>query len=219
MIENYITHNRIIQGEPALEDYLRRDTDSFQSIIDEAFDEYLCDMKDRQVDLKKLGVHLPIPKDGVSEEDTIERRRVVVYANDEGFLVLQGSNTKDGTFIDIKNLDIPSEGKFDFIFSALFKFYKIRYESGDISDWSAYLYETTFDYPLLYLMRSKIYLSLYNRNGDDAFKEKAEYYRNEYLQKVADKPASHYYYDFDGDGKVTNYEASKPSVHKITIRP
>lgn len=219
MIENWITHARIVQGEPALDDYLMSDQSSFDDIIDEAYDEYLCDMKDRQVDLRRLGIQLTLPIDEtVSAEDTVERRRIVLTVDGLYEFTLQGCNTSDGTFEDVKEIATTGAGATSYILPKTFKYYKLIVDSGS-GTYSAYLYETTFDYPLLYLMRSKVFFSVYHRNGDDAFKEKAEYYKNEYKMKVSDKPASHYYYDYDDSGDVSDYEADKPSIHKITIRP
>jgi len=219
MIENFITSERIYSGEPALEDYLRSDQSSFNEIITEAFDEYLCDMKDRQVDLRRLGLRLTIPADGtVSAEDTVERRRVVVTSDGAITLTLKGCNTSDGTYEDVKSIVITEATTVSYLIYTTYKYYKLTVASGTAA-YSAYMYETTFDYPLLYLIRSKIFYSIYHRGGDDAFREKAEYYKNEYMSKVANKPASHYYYDLDDDGEVTDYEADKPTVHKITVRP
>ena len=219
MIENFITSERIYQGEPALEDYLRADQSSFSEVITEAFDEYLCDMKDRQVDLRRLGLRLVIPADEtVSEEDTVERRRVVVTSDGVIVLSLLGCNTSDGTFEAIRSIVITEASTVSYLIYTTYKYYKLEVVSGSAT-YSAYMYETTFDYPLLYLIRSKIFYSIYHRGGDDAFREKAEYYKNEYMAKVANKPASHYYYDIDDSGEITDYEADKATVHKITVRP
>jgi len=219
MIENFITQARIIQGEPALEDYLRSGQSSFNEVSAEAYDEYLCDMKDRQIDLRRLGLRLDLPDDeSVSAEDTVERRRIVITTDGAMVFTLKGCKTADGTFEDVSDIVITAAGEHTELFYKTFKFYKLERTDGT-GVYSAYLYETTFDYPLLYLIRSKVYFSIYHRSGDDAFREKSEHYKKEYQMKVADKPASHYYYDFNDDGKVSDYEASKPAVHKITIRP
>jgi hypothetical protein len=217
MVENFITQERIIQGEPSLDDYLRSDQIDFSSICSEAYDEYLCDMKDRRVDLRRLGLRLELPNDeSLSELDVAERRRVVIATSGASIFTLQGTNDEDLT--DIQTFTFTESGTYSFLIFNTFKYYKLVKVSGTVT-YSAYMYETTFDYPLLYLMRSKIYYSLYHRNGDDAFKEKAEKYHFDYMKKVADKPASHYYYDENDDGEVSIREASRNTIQRVTIRP
>lgn len=228
MIENYITQERILQGEPYLDSYLAENQLDFTEITDEAFDEYLNDVKNQQVDLRKLGKRLSLQTSvtktdtydsAISEVDNIERRRLVIDVTDltgDAVFALQGSND-ESTYCDVKtDIQFSVKGSHAYLFSSVYKYYRLQLTSiGTTITYSAYLYETTFDFPLLYLMRSKIYYSIYHRNGDDSFKEKADTYQAKYMDKLVN---THYFYD-ESDDEEISVDETEDNLGEVTFRP
>lgn len=228
MIENYITQEKILQGEPHLDSYLSEVQLDFTEITDEAFDEYLNDVKNQKIDLRKLGKRLTLESavtktaaftGTVSEEDFVERRRLVINVTTitgNTVFALQGSND-EVTYYDVKtDIQFDSKGEHTYLFSSIYKFYKLNLTSITTTiTYSAYLYETTFDFPLLYLMRSKIYHSIYHRNGDDSFKEKADTYQTKYMDKLVN---THYFYDTSDDEAISEDE-TEGDLKEVTFRP
>lgn len=229
MIENFITQEKILQGEPHLDSYLAIENQlDFTDITDEAFDEYLNDVKNQKVDLRKLGKRLSLQIsvtktaafDGIiSEVDNVERRRLVIEVvalTGDAVFSLQGSNDET-TFSDVKtDIQFNITGNHIYLFSSIYKFYRLRLISIGITiTYSAYLYETTFDFPLLYLMRAKIYHSIYHRNGDDAFKEKSDTYQAKYVEKLVN---THYFYDESDDEEISEDE-TEDDLGEVVFRP
>lgn len=228
MIENYITQERILQGEPHLDSYLAENQLDFSEVTDEAFDEYLNDVKNQKVDLRKLGKRLTLESSGTqtaaftgtaSTEDFVERRRLVINVTaitGDAVFALQGSND-ESTYYDVKtDIQFSVTGEHVYVFSSVYKFYRLNLTSiGTTITYSAYLYETTFDFPLLYLMRSKIYHSIYHRNGDDSFKEKADTYYAKYQDKLVN---THYFYDESDDDLISEGE-KEDDLKEVVFRP
>lgn len=231
MIENHITQERILQGEPHLDSYLSDSQLDYEEITSEAFDEYLNDVKNHRVDLRKLGKRLPLEATALtktaaytgtkSNEDLIERRKLVIdvtVINGAAVFKLEGTNDNGTTYYEVRYIQFNNTGKHTYLITDVYKRYRLSLvsitsasEGSETITYTSFLYETTFDFPLIYLIRSKIYHSLYHRGGDDAFKEKSDTYMDKYRDKLAN---AHYFYDADdsGDITVTETEVSTTDV-------
>lgn len=240
MIESYLTHGKILEGEPYLDGYLKQGEQiDFKDIMDEAYHQYLTDVKNRRKDLRKLGIRLSLQTSVtktaafdsiISAQDFVERRRLVIDCTDitgNAIFNLQGTNDDGTNYYDISSLimedgktgediQFSTIGKRPFVFMDVYEKYRLRLISiGTTITYSAYLYETTFDFPLIYLTRAKIYNSLYLRQSDDNFLQKAEKYENMYGAALED---TYYFYDKSGDETISEEEA-ETSIGEVTFRP
>ena len=81
--------------------------------------------------------------------------------------------------------------------------------------YSSDLYSTRFDFPLLYKKLSRIYYSLFHKNGDDAFLTKSEYYENKYQASLVN---TQFPIDEDLSGDVSEDELDT-DTHQVVFRP
>lgn len=228
MIENYITQARVLQGEPHLDDYLSDSQLDYEEITSEAFDEYLNDVKNQRQDIRKLGKRLFLEATAltkteaytgtISDEDFVERRRLVIDVTaitGTAVFKLEGTNDGGTTYYNVKtDIQFNNTGRHTYLISDIYKKYRLSLVSiGTTITYTAFLYETTFDFPLLYLIRSKIYHSLYHRAGDDAFKEKSDTYMEKYRDKLVN---THYIYDADDSESITEDE-TETSTTDVTF--
>ena len=229
MIEDFITHERLLKTEPAIDGYLSSTQINFDEIINDAFEEYLNDVKNQNYIVRKLGKRLSLQASvikttafdsAISDEDKVERRRLIIDISaitGTSVFSLQGSNDDGDNYTDVKTgIIITQEGNYDYTFWNVFKKYRLRLLSiGTTVTYSADLYETTFDFPLLYKKLSKIYYSLFHKSGDDAYQTKAENYENRYQQALS---TTHYFYDEDDTGDISADEAEQ-DTRQIIFRP
>jgi hypothetical protein len=229
VIENFIDTARLIKNEPALQNYFQSNQLNYDDISSESYEEYLNDVKNQRIDLRKLGIRLPLvisstqtsatDNPWTSNDDIVERRRLIIDVTacvGNAVFSLQGS--PDTTVVtDIRtNIVISQAGNYSYIFQKTFKRYRLRLLSiGTSITYSSELYETTFDEPLLCLTLSNIFGSLYHSSGKDAFQDKFKYYRDKYLDKLVN---THYFYDEDESGLISLDEALQ-SQEQITLRP
>lgn len=231
MIQNYITQEEILKGEPHLDSYLKSSELSYSNIVDEAFNEFLSDIKNQRYDLKKLGVKLSLQTSVTksaaysgdwSTEDFVERRRLIVNVTStdgNAIFKIEGSNDDDyATTYTIKDdIQFTKNGENTFLINDVYKFYRfslVSISTGNIT-YTADLYETTFDYPMLFLIRSKIYHSLYVSNNNDAFKEKSDTYYSKYMDRITN---GYYPYDLDQSGTIEEDESNQIG-NTVTFTP
>lgn len=216
MIESFLTHEMIISGEPALDDYLRSDQLDFSSIKDESFNEMLKDLIDQNLDIKKLGKRLSLQSSttktavytGVwSDEDFAQRLRLVIDVSavtGNNSFTLQGTDD-DGVTVEtvITGMVISKKGKYTFLISSLYKNYRLNLTvAGTTITYSAYMVEE--QYTILHRLKTRadIYHSLMAAQGD-MWQGKFEQYLMKYEKSLAD---TKFYYDEDDSGGISEGE-------------
>ena len=224
MIESFITQEMILKGEPHLDNYLSDSQLSFDDIAEESFSEYLQDVKNQKFDLRKLGKQLSLQTEVSNTsaytgtwttEDYVERRRLVINITAQvgnAVFALQGSDDKT-TIYDVKtDIQTAKAGKYNYIFNNVYKYYRLKLISIVTSiTYTGYLIETTFDFPIIFLTRAKIYHSLFLRDSSDAFEKKYELYMDKYRNLLTNE--TNYIYDADDTGDISEDEAE----HNIDV--
>ena len=209
MIETFIDHTDVTKREPSLLDWLRQDEVNFEVIVDEAKEVLEQDVRARGYKLKYLCTHLDL-EDGVkSEQDYIERNRLIIEASaitDVPVFTLSGTNDLTSeTYTEIEDIQIPEIGTHTFTFNKLYKYYKL--DLTGTCTFEAYLVERSFDYALINLDLSMIFKS--RARLDDEFDSKAEYYYRMYEKFLDD---SRFSYDENEDGVIKEEEQI---IHRV----
>lgn len=239
MIKSFLNEEMVIQGEPALDDYLRSDQIDFDNIRLEAFQDMVKDFVDMNLILRRLSVPLALQAsqtltaaaDGtISEEDYAQRGRLelkVTGLTGTAIFQLEGTNDdgvtyyavevvdKDGTVSD--NIAITAIGTYDYFMNGYYKKYRFNLESIDTTvTYSASLYENIFTILHRDKTRAKIYKSLKAIQGD-IWDGKYKEYLNNYERMLT---GSKWYYDSDEDEKINESESDKESFSQyVVFRP
>ena len=226
MIESFLTHEMVISGEPALDDYLRPDQLNFDSIKDESFNEMLKDLIDQNLDIKKLCKRLSLQSSvtktaaytGVwSDEDFAQRMRLVIDVTaltGKSSFTLQGSDDGGTTvYTVLTGLITPKIGKYTFLISSLYKKYRLNLTTaGTTTTYSAYLIEE--QYTILHRLKTRagIYHSL-KASDNDLWQGKFEQYLMKYEKSLAD---TKFYYDEDDSGEISDGE-SENNINETVV--
>ena len=239
MIKSFLSQEMVIQGEPALDDYLRSDQVDFDDISKEAFQDMVKDFVDMNLILRRLSVPLSLQAsqtltaaaDGtITDEDFAQRGRLelkVTALTGTAIFQLEGTNDggtvyyavevtdKDG--VTSENIAITETGTYNYFMNGYYKKYRFNLESiGTTVTYSAALYENIFTILHRDKTRAKIYKSLKATQGDVWDGKYKEYLENyEGMLK-----SSKWYYDSDEDEEISESESDKESLqHNVVFRP
>ncbi len=239
MIKSFLTQEMVIQGEPALDDYLRSDQVNFDDIKLEAFQDMVKDFVDMNLILRRLSVPLAVQAsqtltaiaDGtITAEDYAQRGRLELKATGlTGTAIFQLEGTKnDGTnyypveVVDIngsvsETLTITATGTYVYFLNGYYKKYRFNLESAPTTiTYSANLYENIFTILHRDKTRAKIYKSLKAIQGD-LWDGKHKEYLDSYERMLTN---SKWYYDSDEDEEISESESDKESLSQnVTFRP
>jgi hypothetical protein len=216
MIESFLTHEMIISGEPALDDYLRSDQLDFTSIKDESFNEMLKDLIDQNLDIKKLckrlSLQTSVTKTAVytgvkSDEDYAQRLRLVIDVTaitGAHSFTLQGTDNDGVNYYDVSTgLTLSKKGVYTYLISGMYKKYRLNLVvSGTTITYSSYMIEE--QYTILHRLKTRadIYHSLMAAQGD-MWQGKFEQYLMKYEKSLSD---TKFHYDEDDSGEISEGE-------------
>jgi len=238
MIKTFLTHSQVVQGEPALDDYLRSDEVNFDGIKNEAFGDMLKDLIDQNLELKRMCVPLSLQAsvtktaafDGaISDEDLGQRTRLeikVTTLTGNAVFSIEGTNDNGTTYEEVEVLDssndsytnfaITTIGTFVYSLTGIYEKYRLRLLSiGTTITYSAKLYENTYTILHRDLTRKKIYGSLMAEQGD-LWAGKYVFYRESYDTMIK---TSKFYYDSDESGDYSEDESEKNLNVNVVFRP
>lgn len=238
MIESYLTHEMVIQGEPALDDYLRSTQVDFNDIKQESFTDLLKDLKDQNLRLKRLCTPLSLQSsvtkvavfDGaISSQDYVERLRLVIKVTaltGNAVFTLQGSDDSGTNYYDIDLVDneiatsssvtITEAGTYTYSLTNVYDKYRLRLISiGTTITYSSYLIEDTYTTLHRDKTRMKIYGSLM-ANAGDVWESKYKYYEQSYLSMLAN---TKFVYDSNESNTIDEDEADEPINNIVSFRP
>lgn len=239
MIKSFLTQEMVIQGEPALDDYLRSDQVNFDDIKLEAFQDMVKDFVDMNLILRRLSVPLAVQAsqtltataDGtITDEDYAQRGRLEIKATAiTGTAIFQLEGTNDGgtvyypvELVDIngnvsETLTIMATGTYVYFLNGYYKKYRFNLESAPTTiTYSANLYENIFTILHRDKTRAKIYKSLKAIQGD-LWDGKYKEYLDNYERMLTN---SKWYYDSDEDEEISESESDKESLSQnVTFRP
>lgn len=226
MIETYLTHDDIIAGEPALDEYLRSNQIDFNPVKDEAFRELLTDFKARDLSIRKLCKRLIVEDSGTktvaftgttSAVDNVERLRLnisVTAITGNAFFTFQGTND-EVTYYDLFNLTISKKGLYHYLLTEVYESYRLNLISiGTTITYSAYMNETIYDLLHLYKTRYMIYRSLMATQGD-IWQGKFEQYLAMYTDLLN---TGRFIYDSDDDESIDTDEANQ-DIRRVYFAP
>ena len=205
MLITKITHSDIIALEGELDKYLRESEIDFTEKISEAKGILEDLISHRGLLLRKICTTLPLSDSPKSDEDEIERRRVVIETTaltDEATILFEGTDdASDETWTTIKSDIVITEiGEYTFKINDTYKYYRLT-ATGTIT-YTGYLVETSWELSHLYKSLELIYHSI-NALSGDVYSEKAMYYRDLFNSVFQNAP---YSYDADDDGEVEHSE-------------
>ena len=187
MLKTYVTHERIVEFEPRVADYLASAQSDYTTIIAKAKEVLTQDLRSNRLELKKLCVPLSLQAStsettsatgSKSDEDTAERRIwvVTVTANgDTETFTLQGTNDDSSeTYTDITTLSFTSTGEDTTLFDDTYKYYRVNY-SGTSATYSSELVEESFYLAHIYKSLEMVYSQIQARAGDFWMEKKMQY--------------------------------------------
>lgn len=238
MVESFLTHEMVVQGEPALDEYLRSNQTDFNDIKQESYSDLLKDLKDQNLKLKRLCTQLELQAsttkttafDGeISSQDYAERLRLVIKVTDltgNAVFTLQGSDDNGTTYTDLEVIDnnvssatshtITEAGVYSYLLTNIYNQYRLRLISIDTTiTYSAYLIEDTFTTLHRELTRKKIYGSLM-ANAGDIWENKYKYYETSYLNMLN---TTKFIYDSDESNTIDEEESYANINQTIKFRP
>lgn len=213
MLRAYIQTSDLTSFEPMLADYYRSGQSDWSAILTDSQDIMEQEIKNRGLLLRNLCKTLTLTDATLSDEDAIERTRLVItstagtYTPTAPTILVQGSN--DGTtFTTITTLTIASNTTTYYTLSDTYKYYKLT-KSGVLT-YTAFLVERSFELPRTYLAISLALKSLQSQISD-AWESKAQYYMDLYNQAM---DRVQYSYDKDENGEVDSEEMK---INQVTF--
>ena len=239
MIESFLTSGMVVQGEPALDDYLRSTQVNFDDIKQEAFGDMLKDMVDQNLKLKRLCTPLELTPsitktaafldDTISDQDYAQRLRLVIKVTartGDAVFTLQGTDDDGDNYYDVNIVDkdvsssvahaISAIGTYCYSLTNLYDKYRLQLISiGTTITYSSYLIEEAYTTMHREKTRMKIYGSLI-ANGGDVWESKYKYYEQSYLNMLA---ITKFTYDTDLSGAIEEDEGDSNMQQTITFRP
>lgn len=212
MLRTSITTTDITNLEPALADFYRTSQTDYATQILNAKQQMEVDLKNRGRELRKLCPTFSLTDATKSDEDEIERTRLVLVitaVTNTATFVLQGTNDDSSeTYTTISTNDTLSyttTGTKTTTFSDTFKYYKLT-KTGTVT-YTAYLVERSFELPHIYLTIALIYKSL-QALVSDMWEAKAEHYMTMYRDSI-ERTLFSYDEDLDGDADSDELEISR----------
>lgn len=211
MIKTFVTHDSVCREQPKLQDFIRGGTKDWERIIDLTYNKLLIDLRNLQLDVKKLQTPLNVPFDNptagvftgeASSKDYVNRSVFYISGTNLTELEsyeLQGSDdqTTWTTVLDDIRLDTNGE-ETAYQISDFYHYYRLKRELGAEGVPNANLIEGVYHYLHLYLAISHVYSTLKRTSQDDWAMQQLEY-ENMYKDLLT---GSIYTFDHDADGEV-----------------
>lgn len=212
MLRSSITTTDITNLEPSLADYYRSGQIDYATQILNARHIMEVDIKNRGKELRKLCPKLSLTDATKSDEDDIERTRLVITVSaitGTATWVLQGTNDESSeTWTSITpsaTLSKNATGELTVTFYDTYKYYKLT-KTGTVT-YTAFLVERSFELPHTYLTIALIYKS--NKALlSDIWDEKAKEYMTMYYEAL-DRTLFSYDDDLDGDADSDSLELNR----------
>jgi len=237
MIKTFLTHSQVVQGEPALDDYLREGQMDFSLIKQEAFGDMLKDLIDQNLELKRMCIPLSLQASvtktdaftgAISDEDLGQRTRLelkVTAITGDAIFAIEGTNDDGTTYETIELITedgtatafgVNATGTFIYSLTGIYDKYRLKLLAiGTTITYSANLYENSYTILHRELTRKKIYGSLMAEQGD-VWAGKYIFYREIYDSMLK---TSKFYYDSDESGDYSEDEAEKNLNVNVVFRP
>lgn len=208
MINTNVNNITILEEEPSLQDYIRRDAVNYDAMVVKSYSEMLMDLRNRNYDLRRLATPLTVYASGsfvgvssgtVSTKDNINRsilKLTVTSIPSTEVFKLEGGDDTTGTFIQIGDLiTVAADGTYYIPLVDYYYYYKLTKVTATTSTVEAVLFESVYHYLHLYRALYNIYKSLV-KTSDDIWMIKAEKYLNDYNYLL---DSSSFSYDVDDD--------------------
>ena len=167
MIKSFLTQEMVIQGEPALDDYLRDDQVNFDDIRLEAYEDMVKDFVDMNLNMRKLCIPLSLKTSGavteatngtITDEDYAQRNRLLIDVTaltGTAVFELQGTNDDGTTYVTIKvinksgqtlsSIPVTEIGEYVYYSTGFYKKFRLNLLSITTTvTFSAELYENLF---------------------------------------------------------------------------
>lgn len=222
MLKTFVTHDRVVEFEPSIADYLRTGQSDYTTIVSKALEVLTQGLKWNGLELKKLCVPLALQASASattsktgdkSGEDIFERRiwyvEVTAETGDDAVFTLQGTNdTASETWTTITTLSFTATGEDNTIIDDVYSYYRVNY-AGTSATYSSSLYEESFYLAHLYKSLEMIYVSLEKVIGS-IWEYKAKEYLDLYEMTLKNIKFT---YDYNESGTISVGEESK------TFRP
>ena len=239
MIKSFLTQEMVIQGEPALDDYLRSDQVNFDDIRLEAYEDMVKDFVDMNLNMRKLCIPLSLKTSAtvteatngtITDEDYAQRNRLLISVTaitGSAVFQLQGTNDDGTAYTTITVIDksghstnsiaITETGDNVFYSTGFYKKFRLNLLSITTTiTYSAELYENLFTIIHKVKTRSKIYQSLMALQGD-LWEGKFKQYKQDYMDMLTN---SRYYYDSNDDEEIDSVDADMEAMnHNIVFKP
>jgi len=235
MIKSFLTQEMVIQGEPALDDYLRSDQTDFNQLSQEALADMTKDFIDMALTMRRLNVPLSLGSNLtktasfngiVTGIDYAQRNRLEIKVTAlTGIVVFKIEGTNDDTiYNDVFSYDkqgdelsviaITETGSYSYFVTGFFKKYRLNIISiGTTVTYTANLWENIFTILHRDKTRSKIYGSLKAIEGD-IWSGKHKYYQDLYESALTN---SRWYYDSNEDDEITGHEGDNESLSQNIV--
>lgn len=226
MFESHLSRTNLTNAEPKLSEFLT--TDQLDQIVKDAKDILMHKLENRLsnkgYDLRRLCVRVNLTLATNTAEDQIGRRRLVLKLASAAAntFKLEGTNDKSTytTVFSATTLSLSTTTTFTKLIgvddddnAGVFKYYKLAQMTGSTALTLAYLVETTFELPHLYLGLMLAFKKLQFLR-DDAYEQQAKYYEDMFLQAWDNLQ---YAIDSDDDGDIdADDEITKSSI--VTLK-
>lgn len=220
-----IDEDRVLREEPSLKHYTFEDQLGFKEFIEDAYNEMILDIRNTDLDNKKLQMPLSIQdKTSItgtntgtqSAQDYIERNMLITeVTSGKGVFALYGTNESSPSADDwelVLPYSVNNVGTFDHTIYNVFKYYRVDKTDANECTAKVMLVESVYNFLVLYKTLSKIYKANSKLVGD-FWEQRFIYYENKYenlLQK------GRMFYDADDDGEIDGSERNQ-NVRTIRI--
>ena len=239
MIKSFLTQEMVIQGEPALDDYLRDDQVNFDDIRLEAYEDMVKDFVDMNLNMRKLCIPLSLKTSGavteatngtITDEDYAQRNRLLIDVTaltGTAVFELQGTNDDGTTYVTIKvinksgqtlsSIPVTEIGEYVYYSTGFYKKFRLNLLSITTTvTFSAELYENLFTLIHRLKTRAKVYQSLMALQGD-LWEGKFKQYKEDYKEALV---SSRFYYDSNDDEEIDSIDAEMESLnYNIVFKP
>lgn len=218
MLNTFVTHDRVVEFEPRIADYLNTAQSDYSTIISKAKEVLTQGLKHQSLELKKLCIPLTLQASEAqttsktgdkSEVDVFERRIWYVDVTDQTgnnqVFTLQGTNdTTSETWTDVATLSFAATGEDNTLFDNVFDYYRVNW-TGTTCTYSSSLYEESFYLAHIYKSLEMIYVS-HQKSAGQIWETKAQQYLDLYLATLKNIKFT---YDYNASNSISIGETQK----------
>ena len=212
MIYSGVDNNSILVVDPSLSNYYPKGQSDFLPQIGEALRKILAELKRQRKDINKFCTPISLQDEvtksvdfvGDLVSDELNRMLLVIkvteFNGDCGF-ELEGTNN-GSDFESIEVVNFTAKGSKAVIYNQVYKQYRLKISTNDITTYSADLIESSFYHAHLFLSLSYAYSTGVKAEGD-RFDYKSKEYMQRFIEEMELMVTS---YDEDNSGTIEDSE-------------